>query len=151
MRTWGVAGVHGLPTSIAATFHRLTKLRAPPARKRAAADLPASSGLAGLPEITFDLSFLSEPPPAGLAIAATEAAPAAVPASEAELPEITFDLSSLVAPPESQPGVVPPQALWRERSLEDWFRQRATEVAQRARERREPSPLDALAPLGRAG
>lgn len=150
MRTWRVAGIHDLPASIAASFRRLTTLLAVPARKRVAADHLTSSGLQSLPEITFDLSFLSEPPPAGLAIAAEPVrAPASV--SDVDLPEITFDLSSVVESARNQRGSTSSQPLWRERSLEDWFRQRAAEVAQRALERREPSSLDAFAPLGHAG
>jgi MFS family permease len=146
-----VFGPEALPLSIAAGFIALTVFLALPARRRVARP-SAAAALESLPEITFDLSFLTEPAPAVLhdrtasAIAAATTTTAA-----AEVADISFDLSfltegrtpSLVDEGETihveQAEVgdlqVRDHRERKERNLEEWFRQRAAEVARCAAER----------------
>lgn len=135
-----VFGPEALPVSIAVGFLGLTAFLLWPARRTGdegrRATPPAADDIENLPEIKFDLSFLFEPaPPALLGIdepppVAMEIAPAPEQAM-ALLPEVEFDV----------PYISP------ERSLEDWFRERAKDVAERARAR--VTTEDAFAQLRR--
>jgi hypothetical protein len=113
--------------------------------------------LANLPEITFDLSFLTSPPPPELHDRT----------SADEVGEITFDLSFLMEgraasraggpetveaePAEGRHLQTGDHRERKERNLEEWFRQRAAEVARRAAERQQLPPADAFRPVGQAG
>jgi MFS family permease len=129
-------GPEALPVSIAVGFLGLTAFLLWPARRTDdgnRAKAPHRGDVEDLPEIKFDLSFLFEAPPAGLVPASGDDAPP-VAMELASLPEIEFDLSYVSA----------------EWDLDNGFRQRAAEVAERAR-MREPVSEDAFAPLRRAG
>jgi MFS family permease len=131
-----VFGPEALPVSIAVGFLGLTAFLLWPARRtddRDRAMPPADDDIENLPEIKFDLSFLFEAPPAGLLPASAEASPP-VAMELPNLPEIAFDLTFISA----------------EWDLDNGFRQRAAEVAERARNR-EPAAADAFTPLRRAG
>ncbi len=132
-------GPEALPISIAVGFLGLTAFLLWPLHKTGdegrRVTPPSSSDIDNLPEIKFDLSFLFEPAPAALQ-GIDEPPPVAMemePAPMAELPEIEFEV----------PYVSP------ERTLEDWFRERANEVAERARAR-QATTADAFA-IRRAG
>lgn len=148
-----IFGPEALPVSIAIGFAGLTGFLARSARKPKL-DTSTTVELSALPEIKFDLSFLFEPPPAGLTAPSMADAYAPVTMDVDGLPEIEFDLSFLGQPqhrPEtapSEPAAPPLQPHWQERTLEDWFRQRAAEVAQRALQRQAMS--DAFRPLRQA-
>ena len=138
-----VFGPEALPLSIAVGFVGLTVFLAMPARRVARAGASAVA-LENLPEITFDLSFLTEPAPPELHQRSEDEALAAI-------GEISFDLSfltegrtpSLVDEREAidveQAEVgnlqVRDDGQGKERNLEEWFRQRAAEVARSAAER----------------
>jgi len=146
-------GPEALPVSIAAGFLALTVFLAWPQRRAAVDTLKegaeGSKMIAefdGLPDIKFDLSFLFEPAPSALIPADTvEAAselpePAVAMEYDGPLPDIQFDLSFLR--PSEQPSpqpvsreLVTAAAPSRERTLEEWFRQRTLEVARYAEER----------------
>ena len=148
-------GPEALPVSIATGFLALTVFLAWPQRRAAVDTLKegaeGSKMIAefdGLPDIKFDLSFLFEPAPSALIPADTvEAAselpePAVAMEYDGPLPDIQFDLSFLQ--PSEQPSPQPvsrelvtaaAEAPSRERTLEEWFRQRTLEVARYAEER----------------
>jgi MFS family permease len=131
-----VFGPEALPVSIAASFLGLTAFLLWPSRRtddRTRAIPPARDDIDDLPEIKFDLSFLFELPPAALSPASGDDAPP-VAMEMPSLPEIEFDLSFVSA----------------EWDLDNGFRQRAAEVAERARQR-QPATEDAFAPVRRAG
>ena len=66
------------------------------------------------------------------------------------LPDIKFDLSFLFEQPAAAPGMGDPEHEWQERSLEEWFRRRATEVARLALDRHQTA-LEAFQPAHHAG
>jgi hypothetical protein len=146
MRTLRHAGENAVRS--AARLLGLGGLREGLTRRRQSTVSAAVSGLESLPEITFDLSFLSEPPPPGLATSGTNSGDGAV--SGAELPAIAFDLSSLQEAARHDAAAASADVHWRGRCLEEWFRERTAAVAERARERRQPSS-DGFAAAGRAG
>ena len=145
-------GPEALPISIAVGFAGLTVFLAWPVRRASRwTESSASVELSGLPEIKFDLSFLFEPPPAGLLDATAGLREPPVSMDLPGLPDIAFDLSFLTESTTAPAAAAPPEPQWQERSLEDWFRQRASEVAQRAHERRQASAVDAFRPVRQAG
>jgi MFS family permease len=128
-------GPEALPISIAVGFLGLTAFLLWPVRStgdRSRATPPSDKDIEDLPEIKFDLSFLFEPPPAGIVPSSEDAPPVAM--ELPSLPEIEFDLSFVSA----------------EWELDNGFRQRAAEIAERGRNR-ETATLDPFAPLRRAG
>jgi MFS family permease len=128
-------GPEALPISIAVGFLGLTAFLLWPVRStgdRSRATPPSDEDIEDLPEIKFDLSFLFEPPPAGIVPSSEDAPPVAM--ELPSLPEIEFDLSFVSA----------------EWELDNGFRQRAAEIAERGRNR-ETATLDPFAPLRRAG
>ncbi len=140
-----VFGPEALPASIAVGFMALTIFLAWPQRRavdgtenKDAEGSTMVAELESLPDIKFDLSFLFEAPPAALVAAepAADALPEPAVAMEYDgpLPDIQFDLSFLQppAPPVAEPVAAAPS---RERTLEEWFRQRTLEVARYAEER----------------
>jgi MFS family permease len=129
-----VFGPEALPVSIAVGFLGLAAFLLWPAHRTGDEDRAAQpdGDIDTLPEIKFDLSFLFEPPPAGLAPATDEAPPVAM--ELPNLPEIAFDLSFVSA----------------EWDLDNGFRQRAAEIAERGRSRA-PTGDDPFAPFRRAG
>jgi MFS family permease len=129
-----VFGSEALPVSIAVGFLGLAAFLLWPAHRTGDEDRAAQpdGDIDTLPEIKFDLSFLFEPPPAGLAPATDEAPPVAM--ELPNLPEIAFDLSFVSA----------------EWDLDNGFRQRAAEIAERGRSRA-PTGDDPFAPFRRAG
>jgi MFS family permease len=128
-------GPEALPISIAVGFLGLTAFLLWPVRStgdRSRATPSSDKDIEDLPEIKFDLSFLFEPPPAGIVPSSEDAPPVAM--ELPSLPEIEFDLSFVSA----------------EWELDNGFRQRAAEIAERGRNR-ETATLDPFAPLRRAG
>ncbi len=137
-------GPEALPLTIAVGFMALTVFLAMPARQRAALRQSAVA-LENLPEITFDLSFLSEPAPPELR--------QRIDTAHAEIDDFTFDLSFLteardvslvdqgkaVHVEKAEVGnlQVRDDGQGKERNLEEWFRQRAAEVARSVAERYE--------------
>ena len=147
-------GSEALPLSIAGAFFLLTVFLLIPERKtktearmemqtNAEANSPTAVPVFDdLPEIRFDLSFLTAPS----SDLPTMDAPAL------DLPEITFDLSFLAGPdPKDQPETTTGLRVARdreqqERDLEEGFRQRAVEVARRAEQRSRPGAFRPLEP-----
>ena len=139
-----VFGPEALPLSIAVGFAGLTVFLAMPARRSLARQSAVAVALENLPEITFDLSFLTEPAPPELHQRSEDDALAAI-------GEIAFDLSFLtegrstslvdqreaidVEKAEVGNLQVRDNREGKERNLEEWFRQRAAEVARSAAER----------------
>jgi MFS family permease len=130
-----VFGPEALPVSIAVGFLGLAAFLLWPAHRTGDEDRarPAENDIDSLPEIKFDLSFLFEPPPAGLAPATGDEAPP-VAMELPNLPEIEFDLSFVSA----------------EWDLDNGFRQRAAEIAERGRSR-EAATADAFRLVRKAG